>query len=421
MGPLFIALYRGLITPAMATGLALLAPFHAKLARRRRHEASSWSDAKKSLATDSRPRVWFHAASMGELEQLLPLIEDLHRLAPDICIVTTCTSPSGRDHALRQSPIDHALYLPVDRYRAMQEFIDVVNPRVVVIDRYDLWPMMISVLKRRGVMMKLINATMPTAARSPMLRGFFKRLYGMLDSITAVTEADAQQLTTLLGRPIEWLPDTRLDRVERKRRTLMHDTSILPAWQGRTLVLGSTWPHDEDLVLDAWTSTPEEEWRLVIVPHEPTEEALSRIEARIPCVRHSAVPHVGHASDHRHILVDSVGKLLQIYASADAAYVGGGFGAGVHSLAEPAGYGMPIACGPGIERSRDADGLTRHDALAVIRTAEEARRWIAQIRNEDFRLRSRQHCYEFVERNTGSSDIHLAWLLDQLHIGTING
>ncbi|MBU3698553.1 MAG: hypothetical protein FGM33_00885 [Candidatus Kapabacteria bacterium] len=414
MGPLFIALYRGLITPMLAAGLAVLAPFHKKLSRRRRDEASSLDAARKHLATDPRPRVWFHAASMGELEQLLPMIEDLRQAASEVCIVTTCTSPSGRDHASRQSAIDHALYLPIDRYGAMRDFIDTVNPRLVIIDRYDLWPTMISLLRRRGVTMRLVNATMPSAARLPLLQGFIKRLYAMVDSITAVTHEDALELSTLLNRPIEWLPDTRLDRVERKRQTLQHDASILPDWIGHTLVLGSSWPHDESLILDAWKRVRMQDWRLVIVPHEPTEAALVAIEERVPCRRLSTITDSAQASEVCHIVVDSVGKLLHVYASADAAYVGGGFGAGVHSLAEPAGYGMPIACGPGIERSRDAAGLAQHTAITIITTVDDARRWLEDVGNDEFRRQARQNCRAYVELNTGSTKVHMRWLLDEL-------
>ena len=318
MGPVSMALYRGIAVPALRLGLAVMAPFHQKLAQRRREEASSWDRARLQLTSDSRPRIWFHAASMGELEQLLPIIERVRLLQPPLCIVTTCTSPSGRSHAAKQKSIDHALYLPVDNWRSLNEFVDVVRPTLVVIDRYDVWPVMVSTLHKRRIRTMLVNATLPSGANVPLLRGFTQRLYAMLDEIIAVTPEDAQAFSGLLAREVAWLPDTRMDRVLEKRATLQNVSSGLPQWHGKTLVLGSTWPDDERMMLEAWLAITPPGWRMIIVPHEPTEEALASIERRLPCVRLSRAQNV---SDDRspHVLVDSVGMLLQLYAIADAA------------------------------------------------------------------------------------------------------
>lgn len=421
MGPLSSTLYRGLVVPVIRMGLFVLAPFNEKLARRRRDEARLLQQAKGVLMQETRPRVWFHAASMGELEQLIPVIEQLRTSLANVCIISTCTSASGREHAARQACIDHALYLPVDQPRAMNELVEIINPSVVVIDRYDLWPVMISTLHRRRIVTMLVNATMPSTGRNVLLRTFTRRLYQMIDMVIAVSQQDAHDLTALLGREIEWKPDTRMDRILQRRDAAALAPRELPLWHGRTLVLGSTWPADESLLLDAWQQVSAGDWRLVIVPHEPTEQAVSAIEQRLPCRRLSKIATDEEASGSPHIVVDSVGKLLQLYSAADAAYVGGGFGVGVHSLAEPAGFGLPVACGPAIERSRDARGLILYEALTVVHTQKDAAEWLRAIQSEHMRMRSRECCSRFVSQNSGSSEQITQLLADTLRQRVING
>jgi 3-deoxy-D-manno-octulosonic-acid transferase len=421
MGPLISTLYRGLVVPLIRLGLFVLAPFNAKLAMRRRDETRLMQQAKAKLVLETRPRVWFHAASMGELEQLIPVIEQLRASFDDVCIVSTCTSASGREHAARQACIDDALYLPVDQSHAMKEIIDVIRPSVVVIDRYDLWPVMVSTLHHRRIVTMLVNATMPSAGRNALLRAFTRRLYQMIDTVIAVSQQDAHDLAALLEREIEWKPDTRMDRILQRRDAAALAPRELPPWDGHTLVLGSTWPADEALLLDAWKRVSARNWRLVIVPHEPTDQAVSAIEHQIPCRRLSSIALDEVAAASPHIVVDSVGKLLQLYAAADAAYVGGGFGVGVHSLAEPAGFGLPIACGPAIERSRDAKGLIQHDAVTVVRTQKDAVEWLTAIHSHDMRTSARERCNRFVSQNTGSSEQITQLVADSLRRLAISG
>lgn len=395
--------YQAVVIPLLRLTLAALMPFHKKVRQRRMAERSLLSAASERLCSESRPRVMFHAASMGELEQLLPIIELLRESEEQLCIVATCSSPSGVSHAQKQICIDHALYLPIDSKRSIHDFFDVIQPSLVVIDRYDVWPMCVAELAQRNVPVVLINATLPSAAKLPLLGAFVRSTYRLLTSVTAVTESDATALSTLVNHQVAWLPDTRMDRVLQRVEASRGKTSLLPPWSGDTLVIGSSWPEDEKLLLHAWTSTMPENWRLVIVPHEPTESALQSIEGLIPCRRLSKInldePH--HTTPH--ILVDRVGILVELYAAASAAYVGGGFGAGVHSMAEPAGFGLPIACGPRIQRSRDAGPLTEAGAAMVLQTPREAEAWLSSIQDVSFRTTAAQASYTWVSERVGSS------------------
>jgi 3-deoxy-D-manno-octulosonic-acid transferase len=178
----------------------------------------------------------------------------------------------------------------------------------------------------------------------------------------------------LLERKIETQPDSRidriLDRVDNASPSLTYLRRTIP-----TIVIGSSWDEDLEIIIPAITSLPADALRVIIVPHEPTESTLASIETKLPCTRLSNAT----ATTQGPIVVDSVGLLLSLYRLADAAYVGGGFGAGVHSVLEPAGYALPLACGPRIERSRDAVALVESEACTVVTSVSEVSAWIHNI------------------------------------------
>jgi len=377
--------------------------FHAKLRRRTSTERA----LRRAIHVRHVPCVWAHAASMGELEQLVPVLERLRRARSDVRIVVTCTSPSGIDHAQRlHALIDDVAYLPADTPSNARWWLETIQPSVVLIDRYDLWRNHIVETARRSVPIVLINATAPSSVNG-MLRAWTADTYRRCTSITAVTEPDAAALTALTGMHIERMSDTRNDRLV--DRICRPDPAI--AAYGRTdettLVVGSSWPEDERLVIEA-LNTIGFKGRCIVVPHEPTEEALRAIESRMNCTRWSR----STPSTNGHLVVDSVGHLLSIYGIADGVWVGGGFGAGVHSLTEPAAYGLPVACGPRVERARDAALLAETGALAVCTDVRQAAAWLASVVcNVEQRRRSGAAARDYVLARTGTSDIIAARIL----------
>ncbi len=371
--------------------------FHAKLRRRTASERA----LRDAISIQHRPCVWAHAASMGELEQLVPVFERLRDARADVRIVVTCTSPSGIDHAQRlHGLIDDAAYLSIDTPSNARRWIDTIQPNVVLIDRYDLWRNHIVEVSRRGVVIVLINATAPSSANG-VLRAWTADTYRRCASIIAVTNTDEAALSALTGMSIERMSDTRndrlIDRIRRKDPTITAyrrpDTT--------TLVIGSSWPDDERLVVDALNTTGFK-CRCIVVPHEPTEDAVRAVEATLPCTRWSR----STPSTEGHLVVDSVGHLLSIYAIADAVWVGGGFGAGVHSLTEPAAYGIPVACGPRVERARDAAPLAEAGALTVCSDVRQAATWLTTVVNDvEQRRRGGNAARDYVYARTGTSDI----------------
>lgn len=390
-------LYNGLVIPLLRAGVWVAKWFVPKI--REREAALS----RGLPACDINPgieRVLFHAPSMGELEQLLPIIEILKQRNPRLYAIVSCTSPSGYKHAVAQNIVNQAVYLPLDARALVREFLNSLRPHFVVIDRYDVWPNFVTLASATCPVI-LVNATFPSVAKRPLLKPWASVVYSKLNTIVAVTHDDALKLGELTGRIVTVEPDTRIDRV--KQRIESVDTSFdnLRCPDKCTLILGSSWQQDEDLIFNAMDDDLTRKIRLIIVPHEPTEQALQRIERRIRCVRLSKL------SDQTdgHILVDSVGKLLALYRIADAAFVGGGFGTGVHSTTEPALYGIPVSCGPRIERSRDASALASEQLLFVAKNEHDVRSWIHDVvLNDAERKRILEHSRVYLARQTGASE-----------------
>jgi len=363
--------YNAIVLPVLRLWLWSGSLIDGKLQERAANEVSAFVSA--SEFTCSGRRIWFHAASMGEFEQCIPVIGAVRELLPGATIIATFTSPSGYRHVARSGIADVVLYLPLDTKANAIRFFDALRPDVGVVVRYDLWRNHLLEARSRRIPIHVINATVPAMARFRFLRGWIGALYRSAATLTAMTPNDAAELRSIVEHDVAYLPDTRYDRI--LQRIASPDPSILRLRrQDRvTVVLGSSWQQDEELFLAALLQMADARLRCIIVPHEPTPSHVCKLRSMLNA---TLMSEVFEPTTTEHIIVDSVGSLLSLYAIADAAYVGGGFGAGVHSLAEPAGYGLALACGPHIQRSRDADALVEADALTVVQTTAEIVTWL---------------------------------------------
>lgn len=391
---LFDALYSTLAVPAMGTAQWAAGLWSPKVAERR-----FWLSQPAAIPPrDGRPRLWVHAASMGEFEQIIPILE---LLKGAVHIVATFFSPSGANHGIRRRDVvDVVRLLPLDGRSTMRRFVREMNADAVLIGRYDVWRNMVLALEEANTPMVLVNATYPSAATRA--RGWVADTYGRLTDVVAVTPADGVALEQLIGRSVRVLADSRYDRIHQAVQTARSRPPILPNVHVPTLVVGSSWTPDVDLVLQAATKFGLDRLRLVVVPHEPTKQHLQEIERKLVCRRFSEC-----SDEYRgHVVVDSVGALLSLYAAADLAFIGGGFGAGVHSLAEPAGFGLPCACGPNIRKSREGQELAYAGGVRVVPSASDVLDWLTTMVQD---VPERKRCgainRDYLESRTGTSAI----------------
>lgn len=389
-------LYNFVGIPLMHVATVIRASWDVKARRRVRGSR----EATKLVSKLKKPlthRLWFHASSMGEFEQLVPVIKRVKQHDSDLQVVVSIFSPSGIDHARNNSDVDLAVYLPWDYPLSMKSFAHQVGASVLIIDRYDLWRNLVLQTSSQCPVI-VANATAPSMASSSSFRDWLADTYSRASIIHAVSESDSEILRAL-SPTVEVIvtPDSRVDRV--LDATKMSEG--IHAWkaEGRTtIVLGSTWSADEDL----WHQLVDhsQNIRLIIVPHEPTDENVLRLCSQFNAVRWST----SKPSNNTHVIVDVMGSLLQIYGLADAAYVGGGFGAGIHSISEPAGYGIPLACGPKLARSREGVALHELGGLSILEKPEDVSLWIdSVVRNPDNRQKQSSIVVDYMARNTGGT------------------
>jgi 3-deoxy-D-manno-octulosonic-acid transferase len=366
---------------ALARGLL---PFYAHLNQKAKaglrgrqgvlRRLAAWSAAARDPA---RPLLWMHASSVGEGLQAEVVLQALRAAHPEWQIAYTYFSPSARQLALRQ-PADIADYLPWDRGRDVEAALDALRPSAIVFSKLDLWPELAIRARARGTAIGIIAATVsPVSGRLRWpARAALRPGYAAVDAAGAISREDAERLVLLGVMPsrIEVTGDPRYDSVIDRLRKNTDGDAFRSLVQGApTMVAGSTWEADEDVLLPAFRAVraARREARLVVVPHEPTAEHLARLESRARALGLPAPIRLSQAQGPAPlIMVDRVGVLAGLYQGAAIAYVGGGFGtAGLHSVVEPAACGVPVVFGPRWDGNRDA-GLLLARRAAIVVSAE---------------------------------------------------
>ncbi len=361
----------------------------------------------------ARPLLWVHAPSVGEGLQARPVIALLRERRPTLQIVYTYFSPSAEQFA-QSIGADFADYLPFDTARAARRLCDALRPTALVFAKLDLWPRLAETAHLLQIPLGMISATLRPGSRrgGPLGRALLADAYAVLDRVGAIDADDAARLIVLGVRPdqVRVTGDTRYDQVAARADGSDRTGALLAPLVSRrpTLLAGSTWPADEARLLPAWLALRETvpTARLIVAPHEPTEAHLAPIErwargARLSCARLAEA-----TAAHDVVLVDRVGVLGDLYALSDAAYVGGGFhAAGLHSVLEPAAFGVPVLFGPQHTNSRDAGlliGARAGESVPDDRALARALRIV--LTEPDTRARAGAAARRLVDQGLGAAE-----------------
>ncbi|HZS61392.1 MAG TPA: glycosyltransferase N-terminal domain-containing protein [Gemmatimonadaceae bacterium] len=329
----------------------------------------AWAAAHRDA---SRPLLWIHAPSVGEALQARPIVELIRSERPNVQIAFTYYSPSAERFA-RSLSVDFSDYLPFDNISDVDAALDALAPTALVFSKLDVWPVLVERAAARGVHLGLVSATLSSRSsrRSVFAKAVLHEAYAKLDAVGAISAEDAERLVDLGVRSevIQITGDTRYDEVW---RNAANAADAFPELAGRTIcVAGSTWPADERIVLPGWLGSGV---RLIVAPHEPTPIHVAGIEAWATSNKVTSSRLSSGSTTADLVVVDSVGVLARLYARATLAYVGGGFHrAGLHSVLEPAAFGVPVLFGPRHSQSRDAGLLLAAGGGFVVRSAPELR------------------------------------------------
>lgn len=368
----------------------------------------------RSSLVERRPRLWIHAASLGEFEQGRPLIETVRELAPEWQIVLSFYSPSGYELRHNYEGADCVVYLPGDTPREVRAFLDELRPDKAVFIKYDFWAVLLSELSRRGVRTYLISSIF----RAEQL--FFKPWGGMyrhlLTCFSKIFVQDKASVALLAGigiKEVEIAGDTRFDRVEAIAQASSHIAEIEEMKRDGSplLVAGSTWAEDEHK-LKAYADK-HHKLKMVIAPHEL--EHIDRLKQELGegAVLLSEVrAGLRAVEDVRYLIIDCFGLLSSLYRYADVAYVGGGFGKGIHNTLEAAVYGVPVVFGANYHKFREARLLI--DCGAGFSVGDEAELTACLdglLGSEDTRRRAGKEARQLVEHQLGATERILAEIL----------
>lgn len=313
-----------------------------------------------NISRDGR-YVWVHAASLGEFEQGRPLIERIKRERPELKVLLTFFSPSGYEVRKNYEGADAICYLPLDTPSNVKAFLDIVKPCMAIFVKYEFWGNYIEELSRRGIPTYLISAIFrPKQIFFRPWGRMFRKMMGCYDHVFVQDENSRKLLAGIGVNNVTVAGDTRFDRV----LDIMKQTFEIPECEAfsphdrefKTIVAGSSWSPDESYLLPFFNSN--EGVKLIIAPHEVNEERIAEIESkltRLSCRLSKCT--VEEAAKCDCLIVDCYGKLSSLYRYGDMAYVGGGFGVGIHNLNEAAVYGIPVVFGPNHGKFKEAHDL----------------------------------------------------------------
>jgi len=416
-----------LVTRCYHLGIKLAAPFVPKAKQWVHGRKGTW-DQLASVSKKVNGCIWMHAASVGEFEQGLPVLEAIKKVHPDVPIVVTFFSPSGYE-ARKNHPIaDHVEFLPPDGRTNAERLYAMIKPRIALFVKYEFWYHHLKTLHHHNVPLFLISGTFRTD--QPFFKWYGSTHRAMLSTFAHlfVQDEKSRSLLASLGKTnVTVAGDTRFDRVA---EIAANDPGlpIAKAWKGDgpLLICGSTWPADEELIVAAIGKN-----KLVVVPHELSETHLKQIETRSPkpLVRWSeledspiqSVTEILGKERSGTLLVDRMGLLARLYAYADIVYIGGGFGDGIHSLLEAVAWGKPVIFGPNHRKFVEAEALIDAGAGFEVRTSAELQKVLERLNGDPKELQAASAIVStYVQNNVGATAKIIAFILPLLVHEQIN-
>ena len=387
-----------------AAFIRLVSPFNRK--------AKQWCDGRKGMMErlrkavgDERNIVWIHVASLGDFEQGRPLVDYVKANYPDYKILLTFFSPSGYEVRKNYPNADYVFYIPVDRGRDVARFLDVVQPKVAIFVKYEFWLNMLTELGRRNIRTFIVSSIFRRNSIffNRPFGGIWRKALGVFEQIFVQDEASKELLAEIGVENVVVAGDTRFDRVltiaEKAERV-----EVVERFKGdkRLFVAGSTWAPDEEILLPLIKANPDV--KFVVAPHEMDEHRIEHILHETKAVRYTECDGVDLA-DMQVLILDTMGLLSRAYGSAEWAYVGGGFGAGIHNTLEAAVYGLPVAFGAKYHKFKEARDLIALGVGCSVKNERELQSWFDELKSDDdYLARLSVVAKLYVEQHRGTTE-----------------
>jgi len=356
---------------------------------------------------DSSFIIWMHCASLGEFEQGRPLLELLKKQQPQTRILLTFFSPSGYEIRKNYAQADHVCYLPLDTLRNAERFLAIAQPDLAIFVKYEFWLRHLQVLQKRQTPTLLISALFrDKQIFFKWYGGLFRKALKSFRHIFAQNEGSALLLRQLGVSAFTTVGDTRVDRVLQLAQSAPA-YPLAESFRGNSklLIAGSTWPEDEALLLPFLLETLPPDWKAIIAPHQ-TDAA--HVQAVLRALGEAALPYsqatperVAHA---RFLVIDNVGMLSSLYQYGTVAYIGGGFGAGIHNTLEPIAFGLPVIFGSKYEKFEEARYLVANKGGFCVESREQLAAVFHQLLAADFYKSASETAKQYILDNQGATE-----------------
>ncbi len=385
-------------------GVAVASIFSKKVKKMWRGERQAL-DILKSKVNPNHQYIWFHAASLGEFEQGRPLIERIRADYPEYKILLTFFSPSGYEVRKNYEHADIVCYLPIDTIRNARRFLRTVRPCMAFFIKYEFWYNYLHILKHRNVPVYSVSSIF--RENQIFFRWYGKSYAGVLRCFThffVQNEKSKHLLHTIGVDTVDVVGDTRFDRVLQIKEKAQQ-LPIVEAFKAdkKVFVAGSSWAPDEDIFIPFMNEC--KDWKMIIAPHVISEEHLKRIEEKCKgkTVRYTATTPE-EAAQAQCLLIDCFGLLSSVYHYGEVAYVGGGFGVGIHNVLEAVVWKMPVLFGPNHQRFQEAQELIKAKGGFEITDSSSFARKMQQFMTQQEYLRlSGEAAGSYVESKAGAT------------------
>ena len=362
--------------------------------------------------------IWFHCASLGEFEQGVPIMEAVKRLKPNHKLIISFFSPSGFEIKKNTPLADVVVYLPMDTPSNARRFIEYVNPTLAIFVKYEFWPNYLFALKKKSI---------PTLLVSGVFRKnqiFFKSYGGfMREALSAfkhffVQDENSESLLREIGfQNVTISGDTRFDRVAQQ---IEMDNTLKFAEEFKAnslcIVCGSTWPEDENILLEYINKAPENV-KFIVAPHKIEVERIADFQRKISSktILHSKIDSV-NLSEYQVLIIDCIGLLSKLFSYADIAYVGGSMGnTGLHNILEPATFGVPIVIGKNFDEFPEAEKLRSLAGLYSVSNSKELTEIFSKLVSDSrFRSATGMIAGHYVSQNIGATEKIISYISAKL-------
>jgi 3-deoxy-D-manno-octulosonic-acid transferase len=391
------------------------------------NKAKLWITGRKNTVfVRIESSIWFHFASLGEFEQGRPILEAIRNSRPGKKIVVTFFSPSGYEIRKNTPLADYVYYLPLDTAKNARSFINAINPEIIIFTKYEYWFHFFNEANRRNIPLYIVSGIFrPGQVFFKWYGGFNRSILNLVSHFFLQDEASKQLLQGIGITNTSVSGDTRFDRVWANAQNPKSLPLIDEFKNGHKLfIAGSTWPQDEALLAKLVSEYPD--WKFIFAPHEIPAEKINNLISLLPegkAITFSQLKSEAEGlksgdfinqsltSNLQSLIIDNIGMLSSLYAYADIAYIGGGFGVGIHNTLEAAAFGLPVIFGPNYQKFNEARELIALKAGFSISNENELKGIVETlVDDEAFYNATSKKVFNYVKENVGATEMIMKYI-----------